>query len=176
MSDVEPDIVVVAKGISNGHPLSCVIAKESLFEEYNAKGKFVFFTYGANPVSCAAAAETLSVIEEDGVQAHADELGQHVGAELHRLQDKHPELCMDVRGRGLMWGVELDPQFAAGVYETMKDKHVLVGLGGQEKNVLRVMPPMCLTKEDIDGFITVLDDTMEESGSVGAVGGAAAVA
>lgn len=62
-----------------------------------------------------------------------------------------------------MWGIELDPAFAAGIYETMKDKHILVGLGGQKKNVLRVMPPMCLQKHDIDDFISVLDDTMAES-------------
>ena len=59
-----------------------------------------------------------------------------------------------------MWGIELIPEFAADIYETMKDNHILVGLGGQNKNVLRVMPPMCLTKEDIDMFIQVLDDTM----------------
>ena len=62
-----------------------------------------------------------------------------------------------------MWGIELDDKFAAGIYETMKDKQILVGLGGRKKNVLRVMPPMCLTKDDIDNFIGVLDETLYEN-------------
>ena len=62
MSEVEPDIVVVAKGLSNGFPLSAVVAKESLFDQYMERNKFVFFTYGANPMGCVAASETLSVI------------------------------------------------------------------------------------------------------------------
>lgn len=76
----------------------------------------MFFTYGANPISCVAANETLSIIKDDGYQAHAHELGQFVGSELARMKEKYPHLCEEVRGRGLMWGIELDPTFAAGIY------------------------------------------------------------
>jgi alanine-glyoxylate transaminase/(R)-3-amino-2-methylpropionate-pyruvate transaminase len=124
------------------------------------KNKWVFFTYGANPMACVAASETLSVINDDNVQEHAHNLGQYVGSSLQRIHKKHPDLTVDVRGRGLMWGIELDQKFAAGIYETMKDHHVLVGLGGQQKNVLRVMPPMCLNQTDIDNFVDVLDNVM----------------
>jgi alanine-glyoxylate transaminase/(R)-3-amino-2-methylpropionate-pyruvate transaminase len=163
MSDIEPDIVVVAKGLSNGFPLSAVVAKESLFDQYMEKNKFVFFTYGANPMGCVAASETLSVIEDEGVQAFAHEMGGYIGVELNNIKAKYPDLCVDVRGRGLMWGIELDDKFAVGIYETMKDKQILVGLGGQKKNVLRVMPPMCLTKNDVDNFIGVLGETLGEN-------------
>lgn len=163
MSGVEPDIVCVAKGLSNGFPLSAVICKESLFERYMAANKWVFFTYGANPISCAAASETLSIIEDDGVQQHAHDLGQVVGTSLHRIRATHPTLCLDVRGRGLMWGIELDVGVAATVYETMKERRILVGLGGQRKNVLRVMPPMCITREDMDHFMRVLDDILQSA-------------
>ena len=160
MSEVEPDIVVVAKGISNGHPLSCVIAKKSLFEEYMEHNKWVFFTYGANPIACVAASETLDIIAEDNIQGLAKELGEHLNGQLTLIRMKYPELCVEIRGRGLMWGIELTPEFAADIYETMKDNNILVGLGGQQKNVLRVMPPMCLTQDDIDTFVQVLDDTI----------------
>ena len=88
MSQIEPDIVVVAKGLSNGLPLSAVVAKKSLFQKYMELNKWVFFTYGANPIACAAASETLSVIKDDNIQAHAHELGQYVGSELGRIKAK----------------------------------------------------------------------------------------
>lgn len=161
MSEVEPDIVVIAKGISNGHPLSAVVAKKSLFDEYMEHNKWVFFTYGANPMACAAASETLDIIAEDNIQGLAHDLGEYLRNKLTMIQMKYPDLCVDIRGRGLMWGIELAPAFAADIYETMKDHQILVGLGGQEKNVLRVMPPMALTEKDIDVFIDVLDHTMQ---------------
>jgi len=160
MSEVEPDIVVVAKGLSNGHPLSCVIAKKSLFDEYMEHNKWVFFTYGANPVACAAASETLDILPD--AQRLSARLGRHLKNRLATIEIDYPGLCLEIRGQGLMWGIELDQAFAADIYETMKDHSILVGLGGQNKNVLRVMPPMCLTENDIDNFIDVLDNTMNE--------------
>ena len=121
----------------------------------------IIYYVGANPLSCVAAAETLDIIKEEKIQDHAHVLGKHVGAELTRMMEKHSDLCIDVRGKGLMWGLQLDHKFASEIYETMKDKKILVGLGGSKKDVLRVMPPMCLTKADIDKFIDVLDDTLE---------------
>ena len=152
--------MVVAKGLSNGHPLSAVVAKESVFDEYMKRNKFVFFTYGANPLSCVAAAETLSIIEDDKIQDHALTLGKHLGKQLDMINNKYADLCVDVRGEGLMRGIELDAKFAASIYETMKDRHILVGLGGQKKNVLRVMPPMALNEADVDHFIETLDEVM----------------
>ena len=127
-----------------------------------ARNKFVFFTYGANPMGCVAASETLSIIEEDSIQAHANSLGKHLGTKLNWLTERFPSLCLAVRGKGLMWGIELDEALAASIYETMKDRKILVGLGGQKKNVLRVMPPMALQVADVDHFVEVLDEVMAE--------------
>jgi acetylornithine/succinyldiaminopimelate/putrescine aminotransferase len=69
---------------------------------------------------------------------------------------------VQVRGKGLMWGIELDPSIGSVVFESLKDQNFLVGLAGQRKNVLRVMPPMCITEEDLDHFHAVLYKTMEK--------------
>jgi len=71
------------------------------------------------------------------------------------------EGCIEVRGKGLMWGIELEPSIASLVFEDLKNANFLVGLGGGRKNVLRVMPPMCLTEEDLDRFYACLWETME---------------
>lgn len=167
MSGIEPDIVVIGKGISNGFPISMVVAKESVFEKYAQHNKFVFFTYGAQPLACVAASETLSIIKETNLQEHAKTLGEYLGSGLYNIKTKHPELNMKIRGQGLMWGIELEPSIAARIYEEMKENHILVGLGGSKKNVLRIMPPMCLQKHDIDNLISVFTKLIEMNFSEG---------
>ena len=98
-------------------------------------GKFIFSTYGANPVSAAAACAVLDVVAEEGVQARAAQLGEVVSRRLHAIADAF-EGCLEVRGSGLMWGIELCPSIASQVFEAMKDQHFLVrsraGAGGQQ--------------------------------------------
>ena len=103
MSGVEPDMVIVAKGLGCGFPISAVVAKESVFDSFLNTGKFVFSTYGANPVCAAAGCAVLDVLEEEGFQAHAHELGQLVDKNLNYVHDNYPG-CIEVRGKGLMWG------------------------------------------------------------------------
>ena len=160
MAEIEPDIVVVAKGLGCGFPISAVVAKESIFDKFNATGKFIFSTYGANPVSAAAACAVLDVVKDEKIQERADKLGDVVSKHLNYVVDNF-EGCIEVRGSGLMWGIELDVSIANRVFESLKDQNFLVGLGGTEKNVLRVMPPMCITEEDLDHFANVLVATMK---------------
>ena len=159
MDEIEPDIVVVAKGLGNGFPISAVVAKESVFDKFDATGKFIFSTYGANPVSAAAACAVLDVVQEEKIQEHADKMGDVISKHLKNIGDSF-EGCIEVRGLGLMWGIELDVGIANRVFESLKDQNFLVGLGGAKKNVLRVMPPMCITEEDLDHFASVLTATM----------------
>lgn len=161
MADIEPDIVVAAKGLGCGWPISAVVAKQSVFEKLNETGKFVFSTYGANPVCAAAAGAVLDVVKEEQIQERAFVLGQVVSKHLNNISDTF-EGCIEVRGKGLMWGIELEPHIATNVFEDLKDQNFLVGLGGSRKNVLRVMPPMCLTEDDLDNFHSVLYRTMEK--------------
>ncbi|VAX36126.1 hypothetical protein MNBD_PLANCTO03-1392, partial [hydrothermal vent metagenome] len=134
------------------------------------KQRLHFNTYGGNPVSMAQGIATLDIMLEDNIQARAKEVGTHLLAGLHALADRHP-LIGDVRGAGLMLGVELvtdrttkDPATAetAAVFERCKDLGVLIGKGGLFGNVLRIKPPMCITRKDCDYLCAVLDTALTE--------------
>ncbi|MEO0532231.1 MAG: aminotransferase class III-fold pyridoxal phosphate-dependent enzyme, partial [Planctomycetota bacterium] len=126
--------------------------------------------YGGNPVSMTQGLATLEVIEEDGIQENARVVGGHLKNRLLELQDKH-DLIGDVRGMGLMLGVELvrdretkEPANteAADIMEQMKHHGVIVGKGGLYGNTLRIKPPMCLTKDDGDYLVDCLDLVLSE--------------
>ena len=113
---------------------------------------------------------TLEVIDEENIQQNALEVGTHLKEALHALEDKHP-LIGEVRGLGLMLGVELvrdrqtkEPAKAetADVMERMKQRHVLIGKGGLYGNTLRIKPPMCITKDDADYLVAMLDEVLTE--------------
>jgi alanine-glyoxylate transaminase/(R)-3-amino-2-methylpropionate-pyruvate transaminase len=113
---------------------------------------------------------TLEIIDEEGIQQNALDVGTHLKDALIDLQDRH-ELIGEVRGLGLMLGVELvrdrgtkEPASteAADVMERMKDRGVLVGKGGMFGNTLRIKPPMCINKDDADYLVAVLDEALAE--------------
>ncbi|MFT5423915.1 MAG: alanine-glyoxylate transaminase/(R)-3-amino-2-methylpropionate-pyruvate transaminase [Phycisphaerales bacterium] len=169
-SGVTPDIVTMAKGIGNGCPLGCVVTTPEI--AHTLKQRLHFNTYGGNPVSMAQGLATLNVILDDDIQGKAKDVGSHLIAGLEALQAKHP-LIGDVRGKGLMIGVELvkdratkEPATAecAAVFEKAKDLGVLIGKGGLFGNVLRIKPPMCITKGDCDFMLAVLDQAFAEVG------------
>ncbi|HWA56180.1 MAG TPA: aminotransferase class III-fold pyridoxal phosphate-dependent enzyme, partial [Gemmatimonadales bacterium] len=124
-----------------------------------------FNTFGGNPVSMAAGLAVLDVIEEEGIQQNARVVGGRFKRGLEELMSRH-RLIGDVRGLGLMLGVELvrdratkEPARAEtlAVMEHAREMGVLLGKGGLEGNVLRIKPPMCLTAEDVDFALEVLD-------------------
>ncbi len=168
---VTPDIVTMAKGIGNGAPLGCVITTPEIAA--TLKQRLHFNTYGGNPVSMAQGLATLNVMLDDNIQQRAKDVGTHLLTGLRRLAERHP-LIGDVRGKGLMIGIELvkdraskEPATAetAAVFDRCKDLGVLIGKGGLYGNVLRIKPPMCITKEDCDFMCAVLDTALTETAS-----------
>jgi alanine-glyoxylate transaminase/(R)-3-amino-2-methylpropionate-pyruvate transaminase len=160
---VVPDFVTMAKGIGNGAPLAAVTTRMDIARTLQQRTHFN--TYGGNPVSMAAGLAVLDVIEEDGLQENSRVVGARFKKGLERLQ-RHHSLIGDVRGMGLMLGVELvrdrgdktpAKQETLDVLEAGREMGVLLGKGGLEGNVLRLKPPMCITAPDVDYALDVLD-------------------
>lgn len=160
---VIPDIVTMAKGIGNGAPLAAVVTTPKIA---NALANRIHFnTFGGNPVSCAAGMAVLEVIDREKLQKNSLERGKQLMDGYRKLMAKH-DLIGDVRGRGLMTGIELvkdrktkEPATAEclQVFERLRDLGLLTGKGGLRGNTLRLKPPMCITQADVDFAIEVLD-------------------
>ncbi len=164
--DVTPDIIVMAKGIGNGAPLAAMTTRRDISQ--TLANRIHFNTFGGNPISMTQGLATLEVIDEEGVQQNALAVGTHLQQRLEDLQDKH-ELIGEVRGLGLMLGVELvkdrlskEPATSetADVLELAKQRGLLLGKGGLHGNTLRIKPPMCLSKDDADFLVDCLDEVL----------------
>jgi alanine-glyoxylate transaminase/(R)-3-amino-2-methylpropionate-pyruvate transaminase len=165
---VVPDIVVMAKGIGNGFPLGAVVAKKAIGEAM--AGKFMFHTYGANPTSCAAGRAVLKVIREEKTQENARTVGGALLARLKDLQQRHKAIG-DVRGRGLMLAIEMvkdrktkepDAEVTAAVFENCRAQGLILSKSGPHRSVLRMVPPMCLSIDDVDNVAEGLDRAFRE--------------
>lgn len=166
--DVIPDIVTMAKGIGNGAPLAAVATRPEIAQKLSER--IHFNTFGGNPVSCAMGKAVLEVIDRENIQQNAKEVGGYLMDGYHKLMAKH-DVIGDVRGKGLMTGMELvkdrtskEPASAEAVqvFERSKDLGFLIGKGGLFGNVLRIKPPMCINKADVDFMIDVLDIALSE--------------
>ena len=161
-----PDIVTMAKGIGNGYPLAAVVTTPQIAQALQAR--LHFNTFGGNPVCCAIGRAVLRVIDREGLQKNSLEVGAHLKAGLEKLAEKH-SLIGEVRGMGLLLGVELvkdrrtkEPakEECAAVFEQAREHGLLIGKGGLWGNTLRITPPMCITREDADFLVAVLDDAL----------------
>jgi alanine-glyoxylate transaminase/(R)-3-amino-2-methylpropionate-pyruvate transaminase len=158
----------MAKGIGNGAPLGAMTTTVGISEVM--KRRVHFNTFGGNPISMTQGLATLEIIDEENIQQNALEVGNHLKGALEDLQEKH-DIIGEVRGLGLMLGVELvrdrnskEPANteAADVMERMKERGVLIGKGGLFGNTLRIKPPMCITKDDADYLVAMLDEVLSE--------------
>ena len=166
--EVEPDIMTCAKGMANGTPIGCTITRQEVADSY--KG-LTISTFGGNPVTSVAAKATIDLIEEDHLMDNAETAGKRFREGLEALKEKHASVG-DVRGMGLMQGVELvqdrktkEPatQLANKVLERARANGLVIGKGGLYANVLRMSPPLNIPAADIDQAVAILDKSLEEA-------------
>ena len=156
---LSPDVVTLGKPMANGHPVAAVVAKENIMADFrNAFG--YFNTFGGNPVSCAAAAATLDVIEQDGLIENS----RHVGKEfLEQLQTIKHEVIANIRGRGLFIALELEfngfasEKSAERIVEYARNNGMLVGRTGRNRNILKLRPPMPFSTQNAEQATTILN-------------------
>ncbi len=153
---VVPDIVVMAKGLGNGFPIGAVVARKEIAAPMAEK--FMFHTYGANPTSAAAARAVLAVMRDEGLQENARVVGGALLERLKDLQSRH-EAIGDVRGKGLMLAIEMvsdretktpDREVTTEVFEACRREGLILSKSGPSQSVLRMVPPLCLSMEDVD--------------------------
>jgi 4-aminobutyrate aminotransferase len=159
---VEPDIITMAKGMANGSPVGATIATPEIADSF--KG-LTISTFGGNPVTARAARATIEYIESTGLLENARAVGDYLVGRLKELQEKYP-IMGDVRGMGLMRGVELvrDRETRQPAAEEMirlmdltKDNGLIIGKGGLYGNVIRISPPLTCSRSDVDDAVRILD-------------------
>ncbi len=160
--DVEPDVVTTAKGIASGMPLGACIARKSVMDwPRGSHGN----TFGGNPIACAAALATLDLIENEYLE-NAAVVGQYANDALHEIMAHHPSIG-DVRGMGLMIGVEFvkdrkskvpADELTNRVVDLAFERGLILLSCG--KSVIRIAPPLCITKDEIDEGMKVLDEAI----------------
>lgn len=160
--DVKPDILTSAKGMANGTPIGLTIATREVADSFTG---LTFATFGGNPVSTAAALATISVIESDDLRANARDVGAYLRQGMESLKETH-EIIGDVRGLGLMQGIELvkdrkskepNPQALLAILEETKKRGVLIGKGGLYGSVIRAGMPLIAKRQHVDVLIDALD-------------------
>jgi 4-aminobutyrate aminotransferase-like enzyme len=154
--------------MANGVPIGCTITRPEIADSY--KG-LTISTFGGNPVTAVAAKATIDLIEEERLMENAQTVGAHFRAGLEALKEKHAAVG-DVRGMGLMQGVELvkdrktkapAPEMANQVLERCRSNGLIVGKGGLYANVIRMSPPLNIPKSDVDAALGALDKSLAEA-------------
>jgi 4-aminobutyrate aminotransferase-like enzyme len=166
---VVPDIVVLGKPMGGGHPVAAVVSTPEIAAAFGKRIDY-FNTFGGNPVSAAAALAVLDVIDEEGLLENARAVGRHLERGLAELAKEHP-IIGDVRGSGLFWGIDLvsdresrrpvDRAEAKHVVSSICQAGVLMGLMGTHGNVLKMRPPLPLSRDNADHALEVIDGCLK---------------
>lgn len=152
--DIEPDIFTLAKALGGGVPIGAVCAKDfcACAFEPGDHGS----TFGGNPFCCGAAGAVLDIIEEEALVRNAEEVGAYFISELEKLASKH-SCIKEIRGMGLMCGAEFEEGLAKKINAKLFEQKYLCGVC---YNTLRILPPLIITKKDVDGFICALENAI----------------
>ena len=168
-SGVEPDMITVAKGIANGMPLAAVITTKDIS---NSLQKNTISTFGGNPVSCTAANATLKIMERDSLKLNANKMGLLLKEGLKKIQSKHKKIIGEVRGKGLMVGIELvmdetkkdrtpNPKAVDSLMEETKKRGLLIGRGGLHGNCVRISPSLNIGENEIEEALSIISSSFD---------------
>lgn len=164
---VKPDILTSAKGIANGFPLSAVIGKKEIMEQWPAGAHGG--TFGGNPVACAAANAVLDELTDGGMLDNAAKMGDYFKEKLFALQKKYPSVIGDVRGLGLMLAMEMvhpdktpDADITTAIRTKALEKGLLLLGCGTNHNIVRFIAPTIVTEKEIDIVINIIDECLKE--------------
>jgi 4-aminobutyrate aminotransferase len=165
--EVDPDIMVMAKGAANGAPVGITIA---IPEVANPLKGLHISTFGGNPVTATAVLATIDVIEKKNLAQNAKKMGDYLRSGLDEMKEKFP-IIGEIRGMGLIQGVEVvkkketkEPaaNFVADIFEKTRQQGLLIGKGGLYGNVIRITPPLTVERADIDHAMGILNDSFEK--------------
>lgn len=150
---IKPDIITLAKAIAGGIPMGACLASEEVGTAF-ALGDHGS-TFGGNALACAAADAVLTILTEGGLLERSAEVGQYLGERLAHFSKYN--FITDIRGIGLMRGIQLSPKIPAAAFEgKLRERGYLVNVAGN--NTIRLVPPLTITREEIDGLIAALDE------------------
>jgi 4-aminobutyrate aminotransferase-like enzyme len=167
---VDPDIVTLGKPMGNGFPVAGLAVRREVIADFGHDVRY-FNTFGGNTVAVAAAQATLDVIRDERLVENARDVGATLRAGLRELQQRHPEVIGDVRGRGLYAGVEIvsdpatktpDGPRAAAIVNALRRRRVLISATGRPGNTLKIRPPLVFSQRDAATFLEALDATLDE--------------
>jgi 4-aminobutyrate aminotransferase len=165
--EVTPDIMTCAKGMANGAPIGATITTKELSASFQG---LTISTFGGNPVTSVAAKATIEFIEEEKLLENSETVGNYFRGKLDELQRKYPVIG-DVRGKGLMLGMELvkdretkepAPEATNQFLERTREHGLLIGKGGLYSNVIRLSPMLNISKADVDEAVRIMDRSFGE--------------
>ena len=169
-SGVAPDLLTTSKSLAGGLPLSGVTGRAEVMDSVQPGG--LGTTLGGNPVACAAALAVLEVFEEDDLLSRAGEIGERVKGAMREIQEKHPDVIGDVRGRGPMAAMELvkdpesripDGERTAKVAENTLQKGLMILTAGRHANVIRMLMPLSITDDELEEGLSILARAVSET-------------
>jgi 4-aminobutyrate aminotransferase-like enzyme len=164
---VQPDIVTMGKPMGNGYPIGAVVTRPAILDALREREGY-FNTFGGTAGAAAIGNAVLDVIEQEGLMANAQRVGDYLRQRLRGLMEQHPRIG-DVRGAGLFIGVELVDasdqsrpwSAASSVINAMRDRRVLIGAAGRWGNVLKIRPPLCFSNANADQLVSALHDALD---------------
>jgi 4-aminobutyrate aminotransferase-like enzyme len=162
--DIEPDIVTMGKPMGNGYPIAGVVTRPELLSTFCADVGY-FNTFGGNPVAAAVGLAVLDVLHDEGLQENARRTGDYLRARLSDTAARFPRIA-EVRGAGLFAGVEIardgepDRPGVTRIINAVRDRGVLIGAAGRYASVLKIRPPLCVRKPEVDLLIDALEGAL----------------